>query len=380
MSNPDLKQRQIEAGPKRILALDGGGVRGILSLGYLKKIETLLRERYQDSEYVLSSYFDMIGGTSTGAIIAAYLAKGGTVDDLISLYQGLANSIFRKRFWRRGLIFTKFKVSALNEILKREFENMTFSDPKLRTTLVVVAKRWDLNSTWVVNNIQNSSYYKKYTCGYSVSRIVRASTAAPTFFSPERIEVKPGQQGAFVDGGVTPHNNPALQLFMIATLNGYGLDWPLGEDELSLVSVGTGRHVENRLPNSWLSKLAMSNGLTSLIMMMDGASDLNETLLQWLANSPTAREIDRELGSLANDTLGGKAHLRYVRYNTLLNTGELAKIGVTVTTKQAKALANMDDTKNVELLLSIGSSSAESIVDGSHFTTTFDRPNAMPGG
>lgn len=133
----------------------------------------------------------------------------------------------------------------------------------------------------------------KYTQGYRVRQIVRASKAAPSFFRPEQIEVKPGVQGAFVDGGVTPHNNPALQLLMMATFKGFGLEWPLGSENLLLVSVGTGSHIETRNPKSWKSRLAMMNGLTSLQMLMEDTGNLTETILQWLSSSPTAREIDK---------------------------------------------------------------------------------------
>ncbi|MGH8189781.1 MAG: patatin-like phospholipase family protein [Steroidobacteraceae bacterium] len=61
--------------PKRILALDGGGLRGILSLGLLQKIEDTLRERHgSGDDFRLCHYFDLIAGTSTGAIIAATLS------------------------------------------------------------------------------------------------------------------------------------------------------------------------------------------------------------------------------------------------------------------------------------------------------------------
>jgi predicted acylesterase/phospholipase RssA len=64
-------------GPTRILALDGGGVRGALTLSYLERMETLLRERAGGGDDVrLCDYFDLIGGTSTGSIIATGLALG----------------------------------------------------------------------------------------------------------------------------------------------------------------------------------------------------------------------------------------------------------------------------------------------------------------
>ena len=82
-----------DKGPKRILALDGGGIRGILSLQYLEAIEKLVKERV-GPDALLCDYFDLIGGTSTGAIIAAGLACGMTVDALQTLYRTLGPSAF----------------------------------------------------------------------------------------------------------------------------------------------------------------------------------------------------------------------------------------------------------------------------------------------
>ena len=355
-----------------MLALDGGGVRGIVSLGYLEAIESLLRERYQRENLVLADYFDFIGGTSTGAIIAASLATGKAVENIVQLYLRLADHFFKKRFWRRGLLFAKFQEKALNAALKEQFGDMTFSDPAIQTGLVIMAKRWDTGSPWVVHNVHDSNYYRKYTNGYLVRQIVRASTAAPSYFRPERIEVKPGTTGAFVDGGVTPHNNPALQMLLLATLEGYGLEWEVGAEKLMIVSVGTGAQVQTRNPRSWKNRLAMANGITSLQMMMDDADALNRTLLQWLSDSPTAQEIDKEVGALSNDLLTGRPLITYLRYNALLNTSWLGKLGITVSSKRAKKLQDIDDSRNVDLLKDIGEKAAQMQVEASHFPGSFD--------
>ena len=63
--------------PKRILALDGGGIRGVLTLEYLDAVETLLRNRTKNDQFLLCDYFDLIGGTSTGSIIAAGTRRSG---------------------------------------------------------------------------------------------------------------------------------------------------------------------------------------------------------------------------------------------------------------------------------------------------------------
>jgi patatin-like phospholipase/acyl hydrolase len=96
-------------GPKRILALDGGGLRGILTLGLLQRIETVLRERHGGGAgFRLCHYFDLVAGTSTGAIIAAAVASGMTVDEVIGHYQRLGRAVFAKSVFRQGLFRAKY--------------------------------------------------------------------------------------------------------------------------------------------------------------------------------------------------------------------------------------------------------------------------------
>src|SRR5687768_17623025 len=84
--------------PKRILALDGGGIRGVLTLEYLAVIEKMLRDRTGQDELRLCDYFDLIGGTSTGSIIAAALACGMSVADLKELYRKIGTTVFEPSF------------------------------------------------------------------------------------------------------------------------------------------------------------------------------------------------------------------------------------------------------------------------------------------
>src|SRR3970040_157027 len=109
MTVPPLEARLTAPGPKRMLALDGGGIRGILTLEYLARIEALLRERSRKPDtFCLADYFDLIGGTSTGSIIAAGLALGFRVSRLQGLYKTLAATIFEKPPYRFGVFVPKF--------------------------------------------------------------------------------------------------------------------------------------------------------------------------------------------------------------------------------------------------------------------------------
>ncbi len=90
------KNHTKETSPKRILSIDGGGIRGCLTLGYLKRIEDIVREQRNKENAVLSEYFDLIGGTSTGALIAAQLALGFDVDTVRMNFEKLCPKVFSK--------------------------------------------------------------------------------------------------------------------------------------------------------------------------------------------------------------------------------------------------------------------------------------------
>src|SRR4030095_15878482 len=109
--------------------------------------------------------------------------------------------------------------------------------------LLILMRNASTGSTWPVSNNPAAKYNDRSLpdCNLSIPlwQILRASTAAPTYFAPEEIRLA-GPQHMFVDGGITPFNNPALIAVLMATLPDYKLNWPTGRDALHVVSVGTG--------------------------------------------------------------------------------------------------------------------------------------------
>ena len=370
-------------GPKRILALDGGGVRGILTIQILRRIEALLRARRppaQRGAFRLCDHFDLVGGTSTGAIIAAGLALGMSVDELDALYRKLAGAIFDASLFRKGLLRAKFSAEPLRRALKQAFGDATLGGDELRTGLAIVTKRIDTGSPWIVHNHPRGLHYDARdgglaNAGFRVRDLVRASTAAPHYFDPERIAVATGRTGVFVDGGVSPHNNPALALLMLASLEGHGFRWPLGAERLQLVSIGTGRTSAD-LDAKPPSGPAVALAVKALASMMDDAGALAETMLQWFSQSPTARRIDAEAGTLAKDVFGGgAAWLSYLRYDVRYNRGWLAdRLGLAYTEAQLRGVEAMDDPGQLDRLVEIGRAASERLVDASHFACEFDPP------
>lgn len=363
--------------PKRILALDGGGLRGILTLGVLESLESVLRERHgNDADFRLSDYFDLIAGTSTGAIIAAGLAQGDSVATLVDQYNALGAKVFEKSFLRKGLFRAKYHKGKLSDELRGFYgADTTLGSDKLRTGLLIVTKRLDTGSVWPLGNNPEGKYFASSSPGiiangeYPLWKVVRASTAAPAFFDPESITIaeeagaKP-VEGEFVDGGVSPFNNPSFQALMYATLGGYRVGWPLGEDNLLLVSVGTGSSDASVQRTSLTAKHAIN----SLMSLMNDCASFQETLLQWMSSGPTASEIDRELGDLGDDTLGPAALVSYLRYNIELSPTEVQALEPSLTDPDAiKGLSEMDDPDNMGVLYTLGQALGQRDVSADHF-------------
>lgn len=366
-----------QGSPKRILSLDGGGIRGALTLGYLKKIETILRKKENNPELLLCDYFDLIGGTSTGSIIAAGLAVGYSVDQLVNFYLEVGGTIFGRRYhWWNPFEFMKylkagFDYSVFEETLKKTFGDITLGSDKIRTGLCIVAKRADTNSIWPMINHPKGKYYDAETSknkNILLWQAIRASTAAPSYFAPQMIQVGDAQKAAFVDGGVSMANNPALTLLMVATLKGFPFHWEMGEDKLTIVSVGTGTSVFKRkvgeIERAWLGTWARS--LPD--MFMQDASFQNQTILQWLSNSPTAIKIDSEMGSLQGDSLCSKPLLKYLRYNFVFSESSLNSLGLgrKFSSEDVQSLVEMSNAQNRQILYDIGVAASDSILE-EHF-------------
>jgi hypothetical protein len=347
-----LENRYDTQRPRKLLALDGGGIRGVLTLQVLIKMEELLREQSgQGENFRLCNYFDYIGGTSTGAIIAAGLAIGKSAEFLSKFYQEVGPAMFEKAFILQRLKHL-YKSEPLTEKLKEVFgADTTLSSDKLKCLLLVVTRNVTTDSPWPIS----TNPYAKYNAPdrpddnrkIPLWQLVRASTAAPVFFPPEVVQWDPNDPSKafmFEDGGLTPYNNPAFLIARMATHPAYKLGWPTGEKNLLVMSVGTGSAPTVDAGDVYSGgKNAFSNLVSFPGALMYGSAvdqDINCRVIgrcvhggefdKELGRCDT--EIDREVGDLvyrdepARDDLGRQ--FLYARYNAELSKKWLEKRGL----------------------------------------------------
>ena len=340
------------AEPKQVLALDGGGVRGAISVAFLERIEAIYREQQRGGDpVVLADQFDLIGGTSTGAIIGTTLALGRAAGDIRDFYFRLAPLVFGASLWRIPYLQSRFTAENLEHEIARVIGERTLESAELRTGLAIVMKRMDTGSAWIVSNSPASKYWGDPTDGsytgnrhYRLASLVRASTAAPYYFAPEEIEVIEGKtRGVFVDGGVSPYNNPVLAMLQVATLPAHGYCWPVGADKLRIISIGTGSHRPRLDPRAARHMTAAGLAARALLSVVSDCSAAALTVMQMLGSSDDPSTINSELGDLRGALLPPEPLFAFQRYDVELEQAWLRdELGFALTERRVEELREMD--------------------------------------
>lgn len=333
-----LQQKMAGTIPKKILTLDGGGIRGMITIEMLKEIETVLRSALNQNEaFVLADYFDYISGTSTGAIIAACLSLGWPVDKIRDFYTYSGAKMFDKASFLKRFKYA-YEDEELKQLLQQEFgRNTTLGSTDLKTLLMMVMRNATTDSPWPVSNNPKAKYNDRQRddCNLNLPlwQLVRASTAAPTFFPPEKITLgnKDKYPFVFVDGSITMYNNPSFQTFLMATLDPYKLNWETGADKLLIISLGTGTcsGANKDLSPTDMNLLYNAKSLPSALM--SAALNEQDILCRTFGKCLYGAEIDREIGDLTDQTVHFPVHPKlftYVRYNVELSRHGLDKIGL----------------------------------------------------
>ena len=376
MNKEEVETLYDRSRPRKLLALDGGGIRGALTLEVLVKIESMLAKATgRGDSFRLCHFFDYIGGTSTGAIIAAALARGMAATEVLQFYKQAGPDMFDKA-WLLARVRHLYETKPLTEQLQSVFGAETTLEPQhLKSLLLVVTRNVTTDSPWPISSNPRAKYNEltRPDCNLKIPlwQLVRASTAAPIFFEPEVIQwdaKDPAKRFVFVDGGMTPYNNPAFLLYRMATLPEYKLGWKMGEKNLLVMSIGTGAAPELDAEVYSPGKNALSNlaGIPSALMY--GASvdqDLNcRTVGRCVYGAP----LDREIGDLIPKNTGGTAiplsqdlgrAFLYARYNTELSFDGLRNMGLGDI--DPKKVSKLDSVDALEDLSRVGKKLAEEV-------------------
>lgn len=336
-----LRARILSPGPKKLLAIDGGGIRGVLALQILAKIESLLRAETGNAKYRLADYFDYVAGTSTGAIIAAGIALGKPVQEILDFYLEHGSAMFAKVSWQRWLRYKfgyRYESRPLAAKLQAAYgSSTTLGSEDIKTLLLIVMRNATTDSPWPISNNPFAKYndptHPTNNLSFPLWQLVRASTAAPTYFAPEVIMID-GKPFVFVDGGVTMYNNPAFQMFLMATVDRYWnkappeqRGWETGTDKMLVVSVGTGTSADSHYSLKPTEMHLLFNAKSIPSALMYAALNEQDFLCRVFGDCIAGPNLDREVDRMIPSAGPLREKLfRYVRYNAELTVDGLRNL------------------------------------------------------
>ena len=236
----------------KILTLDGGGTRGIYSAQLLALVE-------QELDAPIKESFDLIAGTSTGAIIAGAIAADISMDEIVSLFETESPDIFKKKWYRNLLFSSKYSEDVFAQVIAKHIPAKPLSD--ISTPLIITSSEITTSERYLFRSnyaetVRDSEYSDGDVC---IRDAVVASCSAPTFFAPKGIN-----NLLFADGGLWA-NNPSIAAYTEA-LTVFGKD----VSQVKILSVGTG-HAPNmyRKKRRWGFLLGWGGPkLVSFVMML----------------------------------------------------------------------------------------------------------------
>jgi uncharacterized protein len=363
MDHASLSEKLSLTPQKKLLALDGGGIRGVITLEVLARIEAILREEKAGGspDFRLADYFDYIAGTSTGAIIAACLSIGMSVSELSHFYRSSAKQMFSPAGYLRRFRY-KYEDEKLSAQLRGVFGNQTtLGSDRLRTLLMMVMRNATTDSPWPVCNNPRAKFNDRTRpdCNLDLPlwQLVRASAAAPVYFPPELVRIG-DHDFLFVDGGVSTYVNPAFQLFLMATLQPYRLAWPAGADRMLLVSIGTGTTPAAResLQAKEMNLIYNVESIPSALIF--AALNEQDFLCRVFGDCVVGPPLDSEIGDMKAQKGPADSKLfTYMRFNAELSDKGLQDLGVTGI--RPETVQSLDSVDHIEELSQIGQAVAQ---------------------
>jgi patatin-like phospholipase/acyl hydrolase len=261
----------------RILSLDGGGIRGLVTAVWLHALERRLGGS-------LHEHFDLVAGTSTGSILACGIAKGLRPKDIVDLYENHGREVFpgrARRLWSRatrlaseGASAPKYDDEGLERVLRREFGNELFGDLQIKPTLVTAYNVFAREAVVFKNTKPEHEQL-------AVWEVVKASASAPTYF-PAHVTRIEGALSPLIDGGVVANNPVACAIAEGLRVQGVG---GCGLEDFVVASFGTGQSTRPISVEDSQEWGALEWAIPVIDVLFDGASDANDYVARQLIPS-----------------------------------------------------------------------------------------------
>jgi predicted acylesterase/phospholipase RssA len=262
----------------RVLSLDGGGIRGLLTAIWLRDLRQRLGSPLRD-------HFHLIAGTSTGSILACAVASGREPDEIIALYRDKGEDIFPGlggRLWSRvtrllsdGLSAPKYDGTGLVAALQEAFGDLRFGDLPTRT-MVVAYDTQDRSAkvfkSWRMDHEERNN---------AVWELVASSCSAPVYFPAFPLTVN-GELRSMIDGGVSANNPCACAVAEAVRLNSPVDASPAALPGLIVASFGTGQ-VTRPIPYEAARQWGAVQWMVPIIdVLMDGSGDATSYIVEQL--------------------------------------------------------------------------------------------------
>jgi hypothetical protein len=330
-------------GDRLLLCLDGGGIRGILTVQLLKKVEDI-------AGIPCHQLFDLVAGTSTGAIIAGLIAHGETAEDIDSMYRSLVKNVFVKRdlIADKALNPPQYDKANYRHDLLGIFANATMQQTCQTTNidLMILARDMTDNEETFFCCFNNNGWQGTYKNAL-MRTILEATMSAPTYFSSlER----------FIDGGTTTYNNPSAAA-MVEALEFHGRD-KYEQDKITIFSFGTGKSVVSVTPGEAAKDKGVWNAFFWLNYVMETTS--------------------QDANSMQRDLFRSRifSHIDYRRYQVSLDPATMKRLPDRVLTPSSITDADtihgltdadlngisLDDTHKFDLMSDIGNAAVDYIM------------------
>lgn len=380
-----LEQRLFGRGPKRILSIDGGGARAIMAAGVLQEVERRLSQRCGRPDFRLCEYFDLIGGVSTGAVLAAGLALGKSVAECAQLYRDSAPEPSDAKGKAAGIRRQRFAGPRLEAALTQGMGEEELGSSQLKTGLALFTKRADTGAPWTLTNNPKSRFFNGSAQGAPpasklvVRKLVQACAGGQVLFDEVRLKLDhdaalvQNAEGLFVDAAIAGLGNPSLELLKLATLQSHGFEWPSGEDQLLMISVGAG-YWRPRIEPGMFGKGSPDEmagtavrAVESLKAMVHDTSIAAISTMQALSRPPRPWRVDADVEDMRGDHLSPFPLLSYQRMDWGLDREAVKSLDIEATDQDLQRLREPgDDPQALDQLYEVGVRVGQSYFRGPH--------------